>query len=97
MNEEEKKKLKHELGKRVKNLSLEENVKEELIKKFLEWYDVGFLCYYCGVRMELKFGTDLSFSIDHVIPRSHGGRDTINNLIKLPARTESHRCEIKKQ
>ncbi|MCK4528697.1 HNH endonuclease [candidate division WOR-3 bacterium] len=78
--EEEKMELKKELDKRIKNLNLESDAKEELLKKFLEWYDVGFLCYYCGVVMELKFGTDLSFSIDHVIPRSHGGRDTIDNL-----------------
>ena len=54
--EEEKKKLKKELEKRIKNLNLESDAKEELLNKFLEWYDVGFLCYYCGVEMELKFG-----------------------------------------
>jgi len=72
--------LKKELENRVKNLSLESDVKEELLNRFLEWYDVGFLCYYCGVKMELKFGTDQSFSIDHVIPQSQGGKDTVENL-----------------
>ena len=45
MAEEEKTEIKKELGKRVKNLNLESDAKEELLKKFLEWYDVGFLCY----------------------------------------------------
>ena len=74
------KELKNELEKRIKNLGLEENEKEELINKFLEWYDVGLLCYYCGVKMELKFGTDQSFSIDHgELPQLSQGASCFND------------------
>jgi 5-methylcytosine-specific restriction endonuclease McrA len=33
----------------------------------------GFACQYCGARGELTF--------DHVVPRSHGGRTTWDNIV----------------
>lgn len=37
----------------------------------------GMMCRYCAVP--LRFG--VNFSIDHVIPRSMGGRDHLTNLV----------------
>lgn len=44
----------------------------------------GFQCQYCGVRRG-------PFTIDHVIPRSHNGRDTWDNLV-----CACHRCNNRK-
>ena len=80
MAEEEQ--LKKEFDKRVKVLSkIEKEAKEELYKDFLYCYERGFLCYYCGNIMNLSWGTELSFSIDHYIPKSKGGLDTSDNLV----------------
>jgi 5-methylcytosine-specific restriction endonuclease McrA len=43
----------------------------------------GFECQYCGTRREL--------TIDHVVPRAKGGRDTWVNLV-----TACKRCNAKK-
>lgn len=36
----------------------------------------AFTCQYCGCRVSLRTGTR-----DHVIPRSHGGRDVLGNVV----------------
>jgi hypothetical protein len=41
------------------------------------WWKSDGHCWYCGCEM-LPF-TD--FSIDHVVPRARGGRDTWDNLV----------------
>lgn len=33
----------------------------------------GGLCYYCGVPMSLLLGLPITATLDHVVPRSHGG------------------------
>ena len=77
MNEQ----LRKEFNKRIKSLKLSEEAKEKLFLKFkVSFFDEGFLCVYCNKRMELKYGTELSFTIDHIIPRKLQGEDNINNL-----------------
>jgi len=44
----------------------------------------GYKCAYCG-------RSDLPLTIDHVIPRSHGGKDTWENLVAA-----CYRCNNKK-
>lgn len=41
----------------------------------------GTECQLCGdhINAELKFPNPLSTSVDHIIPRSHGGLDEMNN------------------
>lgn len=72
--------LKTAFEKRVRNWGLKSEVKEELLEKFIDCFYSGFLCYYCGERMKLKFGSESSFSIDHAVPRAHGGKDSTENL-----------------
>jgi len=72
--------IKKEFNRRIKTLKLTEEEKEELYAKFTESLENGFLCAYCGDKMSLKWGTKLSFSIDHTIPRKSGGKDSIENL-----------------
>jgi 5-methylcytosine-specific restriction endonuclease McrA len=36
----------------------------------------GFCCQYCGSRVP-----DATLEVDHILPRSHGGSDTLENLI----------------
>ena len=72
--------LRTEFNKRIKALKLDEQAKEELFNRFSELYSNGFKCAYCNERMELKWGTELSFTIDHIIPRKLGGRDTLDNI-----------------
>lgn len=69
-----------EFSKRIKTLRLTEEEKEELLSKFLHTIESGFLCYYCEEKMELRWGTKLSFSIDHTTPRKFGGRDEVLDL-----------------
>lgn len=69
-----------EFNKRTKVLNLSEEAKEELLLKFQACYNNGFLCLYCDKRMELKWGSELSFTIDHIISRRFQGEDSINNL-----------------
>ena len=35
---------------------------------------------YCGDEMGIEYDNENSFTIDHVIPRSKGGKDSVNNL-----------------
>ena len=46
-------------------------IKEQVAKR------AGFCCEYC--RSQLKFSSD-PFSIEHIIPKSKGGSDEIDNL-----------------
>jgi len=65
----------------------EKEVKEELFKKFVNCYEKeDFRCFYCGNKMELKWGSELSFTLDHTIPRKIGGADITKN-IELVCRT----------
>ena len=69
-----------EFDKRTKTLKLDEQEKEELYGKFSACYVLGFKCFYCKRRMELHFENELSFSIDHTIPKAKNGKDEVNNL-----------------
>ena len=75
MNEELK-----EFNRRIKTLKLDPKAKEELYAKFTKSINNCFKCFYCGERMDLEYGTELSFTIDHVLSRKRGGQDTVNNL-----------------
>ena len=84
MNEE----LKKEFDKRIKVLGkIEKEVKEALFEKFVNCYNKeGFRCHYCGIKMQLKWGAEVSFTLDHTIPRKIGGKDIVEN-IELVCRT----------
>ena len=82
MEEQQKEQLEREFDKRVKVLGkIGKEVKEELHKNFINCYTQGFKCYYCGNKMELKWGSELSFTLDHYIPKSKSGLDTEENLV----------------
>ena len=56
-------------------------------KEFNMVYDYGTECYLCGKEIDFKAprqvgddGWELSFHIDHVIPKTFGGSDDISNL-----------------
>ena len=73
--------LKIVFNRRVRHLNLSNQEKEELLARFLDVFENGFKCAYCGERMELKWGdTELAFTIDHILARVHGGSDGIHNL-----------------
>ena len=78
-----KEKLKKEFDKRIKVLGkIEKGIKEELFWKFVNCYEKeGFKCYYCGNKMELKWGSEFSFTFDHYIPKSKSGLDSADNLV----------------
>lgn len=76
----EKGAIREEFYKRVKLLKLDEQAKEELYGKFSACWATGFKCFYCKRRMELHFENELSFSIDHLIPKAKNGKDEISNL-----------------
>ena len=77
MNEQ----LRKEFDKRTKLLKLDEHAKEGLYRRFSELYKYGgFKCAYCDERMELKWGTELAVTIDHIKAQVHGGTDNIFNL-----------------
>ena len=53
----------------------------ELISLFRVYLMTGFKCYYCGQEMMVdgeKFGNN--FSLEHRIPLSKGGKNTIDNF-----------------
>ena len=72
--------LRIEFNKRIKTLKLDKSAKEELFGKVVVCFKDDFVCFYCKERMNLKWGSSLSFSIDHTIPRKLGGKDEIQNL-----------------
>lgn len=69
-----------EFNNRIKTLRLDKKEKEELYAKFIIRLENGFKCAYCFEKMNLKYGTEKSFTIDHTLSRKHGGQDEINNL-----------------
>ena len=73
--------LRTEFNKRIKALKLDEQAKEELFKIFKDCWNTGFECLYCGRKMSLHFENEYSFTIDHYLARSKGGKDTSNNLV----------------
>lgn len=73
--------LRREFDKRIKSLKLDEQEKEELYDTFIECWDTGFRCVYCRERMELEFENELSFTIDHYLAKSKGGKDIPHNLV----------------
>ena len=77
----EKQILRPEFNKRIKSLKLDEQAKEELYKIFKDCWNTGFECLYCGRKMSLHFENEHSFSIDHYLARSKGGKDTPDNLV----------------
>lgn len=40
----------------------------------------GFNCYYCNIPLKIKGDSTNKFSIDHKIPMSRGGTNTLDNL-----------------
>jgi 5-methylcytosine-specific restriction endonuclease McrA len=45
------------------------------------WDRCGGLCHYCGRAMVRMPNDRLSFTLDHVIPRSRGGSNHLSNLV----------------
>lgn len=78
----EQEKLRGIFNKRTKKLLIDVQEKDKLFERFVElFYHGGFKCAYCNRRMGLKWGdNEISFTIDHVLARSHGGTDNIHNL-----------------
>lgn len=54
---------------------------KEIWKKLFECYQDGFLCEYCGIQMDEKWGCVHSFTIDHIIPKAKGGLDVPDNIV----------------
>ena len=73
--------LRTEFNKRIKSLRLDEQAKEELFKIFKDCWNTGFECLYCGRKMDLQFENEHSFTIDHYLARSKGGKDIPDNLV----------------
>ena len=77
MNEQ----LRKEFNKRIKPLKLSEEAKEELFRLFKDCWNTGFECLYCGRKMDLHFESEYSFTIDHYLAQSKGGKDIPDNLV----------------
>ena len=77
MNEQ----LRKEFNKRIKSLKLDWRAREELFNEFKDRWDSGFRCFYCNKRMGLYFENEYSFSIDHYLAQSKGGKDIPANLV----------------
>jgi 5-methylcytosine-specific restriction endonuclease McrA len=45
-------------------------------KRILSSRDGGARCRYCGVRKKLR-----RLTVDHVVPRSRGGTNSLTNLV----------------
>ena len=57
-----------------------------MMEKPLSWYREtyikdGYRCVYCGRDMLDDFESWMSLEIDHIIPKSKGGGDSIDNLV----------------
>lgn len=57
-------------------------LKEKIIyvpkaKKIDVWYKTGGRCYYCGLVLDWE----TTFTIDHIVPRSKGGKHHIENVV----------------
>ena len=56
-------------------------------RKWRVWERDGFICRYCGKRVipNVKFGGPVKMgdraTVDHVIPKSLGGRNCMDNLV----------------
>ena len=75
-----KEQLRKEFDKRAKELKINEGERRKLFNAFLECYNNGFKCAYCGEKMGLIFENEKSFTIDHVLARVRGGSDSVHNL-----------------
>lgn len=38
-------------------------------------------CHYCGQRLVMKVGGRYSLTVDHLVPKSRGGKDRRSNLV----------------
>lgn len=65
--------------------------RDEIIKQKMAWRAKsggilaakhGWVCWYCGrdVEPDAKKGTWYAWELDHILPKSRGGRDNIENL-----------------
>jgi len=72
--------IEKEFNNRIKTLGLDKKEKEELYAKYVGSINNGFKCAYCDEKMDIEYETELSFTIDHIIPRSKGGDNEIYNL-----------------
>jgi 5-methylcytosine-specific restriction endonuclease McrA len=59
------------------------------IKRFLALARDRFTCRYCGVSPLTSL--DVALEVDHIIPKSKGGKDTLENFI-----TACHECNAGK-
>ena len=73
--------LRKQFSKRIKSLNLTKEAKKELFNLFKDCWNTGFECLYCGRKMDLLFENEHSFTIDHYLARSKGGKDIPDNLV----------------
>ena len=50
-------------------------------RRLVLWMRSGGLCHYCRNPMSFTIDKPHSLTIDHVIPRSKGGRNTLKNTV----------------
>lgn len=72
--------LRTEFNKRVGPLKLDFVEKDMLFDRFIRCWDAGFHCCYCNKRMDIKYENEYGWTIDHIISRKVGGKDTVGNL-----------------
>ena len=75
-----KERLRKEFDKRAKTLKLDFVEKDMLLDRFIRCWDTGFHCCYCNKRMDIKYENEYGWTIDHIISRKVGGKDTVGNL-----------------
>lgn len=60
-----------------------------------EWQDkvtkADFFCWLCGRKTTLERGQNITLSLDHVIPLSEGGTNTIDNVEPACVQCNMHR------
>lgn len=56
---------------------------QEIYSRNDVWAKTDGLCWYCGypMRKEWELGNPLCFTVDHVVPLSNSGTDTLSNAV----------------
>ena len=83
-NEKKRDAAKKEISKYIS----EENKIDTAIDKYLLWEEQSGICFYTGATIGLTdlFGPSAKFDIEHTIPRSRGGDNTMENLTLCDSR-----------
>lgn len=75
-------------ARRIKNGSVKRNKIRKSLRLAIYLRD-GMACVYC--KRNLKTAAPAELSVDHIICRSHGGKDTADNLVLACNRCNSSR------